>query len=46
MGVGSLKNTRAVKWGLAGTIIVAWIITIPASAIISALTYIVARVIF
>jgi PiT family inorganic phosphate transporter len=46
MGVGSLKNTRAVKWGLAGTIVVAWIITIPAAAIISALTYIIAKMIF
>jgi len=46
MGVGSLKNTRAVKWGLAGTIVIAWIITIPAAAIISALTYIIAKMIF
>ena len=39
MGVGSLKGMRAVKWGVAGRIVWAWIITIPASAIISAASY-------
>ena len=39
VGVGSLKRLSAVKWGVAGQIIWAWIFTIPAAAIISALTY-------
>ncbi len=39
MGVGSLKRMSAVKWGLAGRIIWAWILTIPCSAAISALAY-------
>jgi inorganic phosphate transporter, PiT family len=39
MGVGSTKRVSAVKWGLAGKIIVAWIITIPASAFVSACCY-------
>jgi inorganic phosphate transporter, PiT family len=39
MGVGSLKRLSAVKWGVAGTIIWAWILTIPCSAAISALAY-------
>jgi len=39
MGIGSLKRMSAVKWGVAGRIIWAWIITIPCSAIISALAY-------
>ncbi|MFA5339333.1 MAG: inorganic phosphate transporter [Candidatus Omnitrophota bacterium] len=39
MGVGSLKRLSAVKWGVAGQIIWAWILTIPCSAAISALTY-------
>lgn len=39
MGVGSLRRLTAVKWGVAGRIIWAWIITIPCSAAISALTY-------
>jgi PiT family inorganic phosphate transporter len=39
MGVGSIKRLSAVRWGIAGRIIWAWILTIPASALISALTY-------
>jgi len=39
MGVGSLRRLTAVKWGVAGRIIWAWILTIPFSAAISALTY-------
>lgn len=41
MGIGSLKRLSAVRWGIAGKIIWAWIITIPAAAGISALAYIV-----
>ena len=43
MGVGSLKRMSAVRWGVAGSIIWAWIITIPCSAAISAASYVVAR---
>ncbi|MDD5197210.1 MAG: inorganic phosphate transporter [Candidatus Omnitrophica bacterium] len=43
MGVGSLKRLSAVRWGVAGNIIWAWILTIPCSAIISALAYIIIR---
>ncbi len=43
MGVGSIKRLNAVKWGLAGRIVWAWILTIPCSAIISALAYIIIR---
>lgn len=39
VGVGSLKRLSAVKWGVAGQIVWAWVLTIPAAAIISALTY-------
>ncbi|MBN1399116.1 MAG: inorganic phosphate transporter [Bacteroidetes bacterium] len=39
MGVGATKRMSAVKWGLAGRIVVAWIITIPATALISAFCY-------
>ncbi|PKM96759.1 MAG: anion permease [Elusimicrobia bacterium HGW-Elusimicrobia-3] len=39
VGVGSLKGVRAVKWGVAGNIVWAWIITIPAAAAISAGSY-------
>ena len=43
MGVGSLKRLSAVKWGVAGQIIWAWILTIPCSAAISASTYFLIR---
>jgi PiT family inorganic phosphate transporter len=39
MGVGSLKRMSAVRWGVAGQIIWAWIFTIPCSAAIAALSY-------
>jgi PiT family inorganic phosphate transporter len=39
MGVGSLRRLSAVKWGVAGRIVWAWIITIPAAAAISASAY-------
>ena len=40
MGIGSLKRMSAVRWGIAGRIVWAWILTIPCSAAISALAYI------
>lgn len=39
MGVGALKRLTAVKWGVAGQIVWAWILTIPCAAVISAITY-------
>jgi PiT family inorganic phosphate transporter len=39
MGVGATKRMSAVKWGLAGKIVIAWVITIPVSAIVSAGCY-------
>ena len=39
IGVGSIKRLSAVRWGIAGRIVWAWILTIPAAAIIAALTY-------
>ena len=35
-GVGSVRGTRRVRWGVAGGIVWAWILTIPCSAIIAA----------
>jgi len=43
MGVGSIKRLSAVKWGVAGRIVWAWILTIPCSAAISALAYLLIR---
>ena len=39
VGIGTLKGIRAVKWGVAGNIVWAWIITIPAAALVSAVFY-------
>jgi PiT family inorganic phosphate transporter len=39
VGVGSAKRLSAVRWGVAGQIVWAWVLTIPASAALGALTY-------
>jgi PiT family inorganic phosphate transporter len=39
IGVGSIKRLSAVRWGVAGRIVWAWVLTIPAAAAISAATY-------
>jgi PiT family inorganic phosphate transporter len=39
IGVGSAQRARAVRWGLAGNIVVAWVVTMPAAALIAALAY-------
>jgi PiT family inorganic phosphate transporter len=46
VGVGATRRLSAVKWGVAGRIVWAWVLTIPIAAAISAVTYlIVSRVI-
>jgi PiT family inorganic phosphate transporter len=39
MGAGAAKRLSAVRWGLAGNIAVAWVLTLPAAAAIGALVY-------
>jgi PiT family inorganic phosphate transporter len=39
VGVGSTRGWRAVKWGVAGRIIWAWVFTIPAAAVVSLIVY-------
>ncbi|ANL64670.1 phosphate transporter protein Pit 1 [Rhizobium phaseoli] len=39
VGVGAARRMSAVRWGLAGNIVVAWVITLPAAAMISALSF-------
>ena len=41
VGVGATKRLNAVRWGVAGNIVWAWILTIPITALISALIYLV-----
>jgi PiT family inorganic phosphate transporter len=43
VGVGSTRGSRAVRWGVAGRIIWAWILTIPAAAIVAAVVFLVTR---
>jgi PiT family inorganic phosphate transporter len=44
--VGSTRRLSAVRWGVAGQIVWAWLLTIPASAAIGAISYGLIRVIF
>jgi PiT family inorganic phosphate transporter len=39
IGVGTTRGSSAVRWGVAGNIVIAWIVTIPASAAIAAFAY-------
>src|SRR4051812_15155542 len=39
MGAGAAKRLSAVRWGLAGNIVLAWILTLPCAAIIGAAAY-------
>ena len=39
VGVGSVQRASAVRWGVAGNIVWAWIFTIPASAFVAAIAY-------
>ena len=36
IGVGSTRRVRAVHWGVAGNVVIAWVLTIPASALVAA----------
>lgn len=39
VGVGSVRNVKAVRWGVARRIVWAWVLTIPCSALIAALAW-------
>ncbi|MBX9930321.1 MAG: inorganic phosphate transporter [Methylobacterium sp.] len=39
IGVGAARRTSAVRWGIAGNIVVAWVVTLPAAALIAAACY-------
>ena len=43
VGVGATKRLSAVKWGVAGRIVWAWVLTIPLAAAMSAISYFVLR---
>jgi PiT family inorganic phosphate transporter len=46
MGAGATKRFSAVRWGVAGNIITAWVLTFPAAGLAAAASYEVLRVIF
>jgi inorganic phosphate transporter, PiT family len=39
IGVGAARKVSAVRWNIAGNIVIAWVITLPASALVAALFY-------
>ena len=43
IGVGATRRISAVKWGVAGKIVWAWILTIPLSAAVAAISYVAIR---
>jgi inorganic phosphate transporter, PiT family len=43
VGVGAARRASAVRWGIAGNIVIAWVVTLPAAALIAALTYLATR---
>ena len=44
MGVGATKRLSAVRWGVAKSILTAWVLTFPAAALVAALCYWIARI--
>ena len=43
MGVGATKRLSAVRWGVARSILIAWVLTFPAAAFVAAICYWVAH---
>jgi PiT family inorganic phosphate transporter len=44
MGAGAATRLSAVRWGVAGNIAIAWVLTLPAAALIGALAYAVSSI--
>ena len=44
MGAGAAKRVSAVRWGVAGNIVAAWVLTLPAAAAMGAVTYGITRI--
>ncbi len=43
VGVGSIQRVRAVRWNVAGNILIAWVLTIPAAALVAAIAFFLIR---
>ncbi len=46
MGVGATRRLSAVRWGVAGNILVAWVLTFPAAGAVGAIVYLAVRPLF
>jgi PiT family inorganic phosphate transporter len=46
IGVGATKRLSAVRWGVTSSLLVAWVLTIPVSAVLAALIYLISRFFF
>ena len=46
MGVGATKRFSAVRWGVARSILIAWVLTFPAAGAVAATTYLVLKFVF
>ena len=46
MGVGASKRVSAVRWGVAQSMLMAWVLTLPVSAAVAALTYLILHAVF
>jgi PiT family inorganic phosphate transporter len=46
VGVGSVQSVSAVRWGVAGDLVWAWVLTIPCSAFVAAIAWAIARALF
>jgi inorganic phosphate transporter, PiT family len=44
IGVGAARKVSAVRWNIAGNIVIAWVITLPATALVAAICYLLSRV--
>jgi inorganic phosphate transporter, PiT family len=43
IGVGAVRRLSAVRWGVAGDIVIAWLVTMPAAAVVGAFFYLLSR---
>jgi PiT family inorganic phosphate transporter len=43
MGVGATKRLSAVRWGVTTNLLWAWILTIPVSSVLAAITYFIVK---
>jgi PiT family inorganic phosphate transporter len=46
MGAGATKRLSAVRWGVARTIVIGWVLTVPAAALVAASAYWILKVVF